>query len=177
MSFVAEWAGPIEGYVVNFLSKQHWKIKRTVPWEDAMQEAYCVFLRCKRKYPDIEEPQHFMALFKTAWYRHFTDFTNEDTASRVVGPHVVDEHGSAPEAVGELDNDGALALMIKQAPREVTMVLTLFLNAPQELLDLALGSWRADRRMKVNGSEHINKLLGLPADYDSMQAVRDYFSR
>lgn len=171
------WEGPIEGYVVNFLTKNHWKIARLMSRDEAMQEAWCIYARCLNKYCDVTEPQHFMALFKTAWSNHFTDMANEDTASRVIGPMPINEEGYEVEPVGETDNDGMLAVMIKEAPREVAMVLALFLNAPQELLDLALGSWRGtqDRRFKSGGSTKINQLLGLPADYDSMQAVVDYF--
>jgi len=173
--FVPEWDGPIAGYVVNFLTAQHWKIARTVPKDDALQEAYCVFLRCKRKYTTVTEPQHFMALFKTAWYNHFTDLANNDTAERVVHQ----EPETPIEQVGATDNDGALAIMLRQAPREVSMVLSLFLNAPQELLDIALASWKAggDRRSKSGGSKQVNRLLGLPEDQDTMKQVIDYFSK
>ena len=177
MSFVAEWGGPIEGYVVNYLTREHWKIARTCPREDAMQEAYCVFLRCKRKYPDVTEAKHFMALFKRAWFNHFTDLANADTERRVEGPMPTGADGQEFEQAGETDNDGSLAVAINQSPREVQMVLSLFLNAPQELIEMALGSWKgADRRFHDGGSEKINKLLGLPKGLDSVKLVVDYFS-
>lgn len=178
MSFNAEWKGPIEGYVTNFLTKNYWKVARTCPREDVMQEAYCVFLRCKRKYPHIEEPKHFMALFKTAWYHEFMDLANADTEQRVEQQPLENESGEILESIGELNNDGMLAVMIRQAPAEVNTVLSLFLNAPQELLDLALGSWRstADGRFKAGGVKHINQLLGLPEDFDSIKTVTEYFT-
>lgn len=176
-AFEPEWKGPIEGYVVNFLTKNHWKIVRTCPREDALQEAYCVFLRVKRKYTGkvargqrrVTEPRHFMALFKTAWYNQFTELANLDTAQRVECTMPVDDEGNEFELTGSTDNDGMLAVMIREAPREVTMVLSLLLNAPQELLDAALGTGRQ------NACVRVNRLLGLPLEQDTLGTVAEYF--
>lgn len=180
--YLAEFKGPIEGYVVNHLKKNYWRVARLHERDDVMQEAFLVFLRVKVKYPELETPQHFMALFKTAWGNHFTDMANDDTQSRVLvdAPRVAFDDGESVEydMPGDCDNDGLLAVMLAEAPKEVSMVLNLFLNAPQELLDVALGSWRgADRRCKAGGSKRINKMLGLPPDLDVMQLVNDYLRR
>lgn len=177
MLYQPEWDGPIAGYVTNYLARYHWKIQRTVPWEDAIHEGFVVFLRCKRKY-HVQEGKHFMALFKTAWYRHFTDLCNEDTASRCILASDAIERNEHPESIGELENAGMLSIMLRQAPHEVKMVLTLFLNAPQELLQQAVGAWFdcRDNKSRLKTSKRINSLLGLPADFDSMKAVDDYFS-
>lgn len=171
--------GPIEGYVVNFLRKNYWKVERTVPRDDVMQEAHVVYLRCKRRYPDVED-KHFMALFKTAWSNHFTDLANEDTERRCEVSSSVhdddDEHRVAyAEPCGATDNDGMLSVLVQQAPREVSMVLNLFLNAPQELLDLALSKWRENGRYLAGGSKHVTQMLGLPADLDVLKMVEDHF--
>lgn len=180
MSYSPEYQGPIAGYVINHMNKHYWKVAATMPRDDLLQEAYVVFLRCKRKYPSLDTPQHFMALFKTAWNHQFLDFANEDTASRclVEMPRVKTAEGDTMEfeLQGDGDNDGALAIAIDQAPSEVKAVLQLFLNAPAELLEIATDSWKGnDKRCKAGGSKRINKLLGLPEDLDVMQMTRDYF--
>jgi hypothetical protein len=183
-SFDPIFKGPIEGYVVNYIHKHLWKVQRTCERDDLLQDAYVVFLRVKSKYPDLDTPQHFMALFKTAWSRHFTDLANKDTEDRVLVSMRLrseeNEDGDSgqleADPAGDCDNDGSLAVMLRQAPREVTAVLNLFLSAPQELLDLALGSWNGqDKRCKAGGSARINKLLGLPVHLDALQTVHDYF--
>lgn len=172
--------GPIEGYVMNFINKHCWKVARAYQREDLKQEAYLIFLRCVGKYPDLETPQHFMALFKTAWNRHFIDLANEDTASRILvqAPVATMEDGyEVPyEIAGDTDHDGHLSLLLEQAPREISMVLNLFLNAPQEILDLSLGSWNGrDRRYKAGGSQRICQMLGLPQNRDVLKEVEEYF--
>ncbi len=178
MSYSPEFTGPIEGYVVNFMKKHYWKVERTQTRDDVLQEARLVFLRCREKYQDLDTPQHFMALFKRAWANEFIDLANADTASRVlVQPPVDRETGEQiTDLYGESDNDGSLSVMLRQAPAEVTMVLNLFLSAPQEILDLALGSWKGrDKRCRTGGSKRICKMLGLPQELDVLKLVEDYF--
>lgn len=180
MSYLPVFKGPLEGYIVNFINRHHWKVARTMPREDLKQEAYLIFLRVSGKYPDLDTPQHFMALFKTAWYHHFIDLANTDTQSRVLVPSTVrlSEDGDevTTDVVGESDSDGYLAVLLKQAPQEVVMVLNLFLNAPQEMINVALGSWSGrDRRCKAGGSKKICQMLGLPADQDILKQVEEYF--
>lgn len=171
--------GPVEGYVMNFINKHQWRVARAYQREDLKQEAYLIFLRCVGKYPDLETPQHFMALFKTAWFHHFTDLANEDTASRILvqAPVVSTEEGTVTfDVAGDTEHDGYLAILLEQAPREISMVLNLFLNAPQEILDIALGSWNGrDRRCKAGGSKKICQMLGLPQTRDVLKEVEDYF--
>lgn len=183
MQYSPEFSGPIEGYVVNGMKANYFRVERTLSREEYMSEAYLVFLRVKSKYGDkVEGAPHFMALFKRAWANELNDLANKDTQHRklVAMPTTRGddgEEGHEVELVGELDNEGALAIMIRQAPREVAMVLRLFLSAPQEVLELALQSWRGkDRRYANGGSERICRLLGLDPNLDVMQRVEDYFS-
>lgn len=181
--YVPEFKGPIEGWVVNFLTKNLWRVSRTMDRDDCMQEAQLVFLRVKRTYPNVTDAPHFMALFKTSWTRRFDDLSCEDSdirSSELHYEHQADDQDgdarAAVEFVGDVQNEGELRVMLRQAPREVTMVLNLLLKAPQEMLDVLLGGWKGrDKRMKGGGSEHINRLLGLPEQQDTLQRVQDYF--
>lgn len=179
MSAPLPFKGPIEGYVVNKLKKDFWRVQRVMEWEDVLQEAYLCYMRTCGNYPDVADAPHFMALFKRLWFTTFTDLANACSRSA----HVLtagqlyedDEELPATEAVGSLDNDGALVLAIEQAPSEVLAVLNLFLNAPAELLEMAAANWRGAGRNKAEGSRAINRLIGLPPDYDSIGAVFRHF--
>mgnify|MGYP001172787994 CR=1 FL=1 len=180
-TFEPEYDGPIAGYVVNHLKTNYWKVERSMQREEVLQEAYIIFLYCKQRYAGtVTEPKHFMALFKTAWFRHFTDLANKDTAQRVCisewQMRKDDDELEQLEVMGETDNAGAMLTLLRQAPREVAMVLNLFLSAPAELLDLAMTTWREAGKREAGGSRQVDTLLGLPAGTDALGATERYLS-
>lgn len=176
MKHQAAFAGPVEGWTVNFCKVNFWRVESSMTMDDVMQEAYIVFMRVAKAYPDLETPQHFMALYKRAWVNEFTNLAHQDTKLRAMTPEMTETSEGGVEPTGELYNDGHLAIMLRQAPREVLMVLNLFLNAPTEIVEVALSSWKGrDRRCKAGGSSRICQMLGLPTDLDVMKMVEDYF--
>lgn len=181
MSYQPRFEGPIQGWTVNYCRKHAWKTEGSQQWDDLMQEAYLVFLRCVERYPDVEEAPHFMALYKRAWANEMTDLANKDTALRQEVPFpttIVDGDVIELEVMGEHYHDGNLATLLRQAPKEVLMVLNLFLNAPNEIVELALSGWRGrDKRCRAGGSRKICQLLGLPLDLDVLAMVEDHFSQ
>jgi hypothetical protein len=185
VSYKPEFKGPIEGFVVNYLSRQLWRIARTHTHDDAMQEAYIVFMRCAERYPDLDTPQHFMALFKTSWRNEFTDLayaaTEAKKAVSLTELSRIDDSGDEiqvrTDSVGETDNGGALALMIAEAPQEVLMVLHLFLSAPTELLELAQRTWRDRGKNSAGGERWVEKMLGLKEGSDPIRKTEDYFTK
>lgn len=175
--FPIEWLGsPMLGYVVNDLRANYWKVEALMTRDDAVQEGYIVFAKVRERYAETAQgPAHFFTLFKTSWHRHMINLAYKATNVR---EHEVEELPEHVGVIGERDNEGVMLTMIRQAPREVAMVLSLFLRAPEELLENALSGWsgKKDRRMKCNNSGRINALLGFPAEQDTMQMVRDYLS-
>lgn len=172
--------GPIEGWLTNYCAANQWRTRGLAEFDDLLQDGYIVFARCAARYPELDAPEHFMALYKTAWINHFNDLSVKATRIRNESADQLSdgesERVSADSLVGESDNDGYLSVLIAEAPREVKLVLSLFLNAPSELLDAALLGWRGkDRRCRTNGSKVICRLLGLPADLDVLQMVEDHF--
>lgn len=174
-----KFEGPFKGFAVNLCQRSFWRVSQIMEMEDLLQEAYIVFHKCSLRYDYVEDAPQFMALYKRALTNHITDLSLKNSRAR-------DEHGSAlqnedgelvqREHIGELDNDGPLRVMIRQAPHEIKMVLTLMLNAPAEITEALLASWSGtDRRKRGNGSERINRALGLPPEQDTMGMVRDYF--
>lgn len=183
MSYLPEFKGSIEGYCVNFLAKNLWRLGPTHDREDAMQEARLTFLRCAARYPLLDTPQHFMALFKTTWANEFNDLSVKATAARLIVSISAlsrtdedgDEYSPFAESVGETDNEGQLAVMMRQAPREVLLVLHLFLNAPAELLELASTAWRASGRYSADGERWAEKALGLKVGAAPLKQTKEYF--
>lgn len=170
--------GPIEGYVVNFLTSQYWRVAASLEFDDALQEARLVFCEVSLKYPEVED-RHLMALFKTAWSNRFVDLAKKDTKHRqLVSDQGLDQETGLPvtkDFAGDLDTDGMLLLLIEQAPSEVRTVLSLFLNAPSELLELAVNAWKFRGRRRAEGNQMLNECLGLPSGSDPLGTVEEYF--
>ncbi len=167
-----EFSGPIEGYVVNFLKSNLWRVANSYDLDECLSEAYLVFRRCCRHYEGkVVEPKHFMALFKLAWRNEFNDMSNRDTAVRA------SPLPDGFDAVGALDNDGPLRVMLRQAPAEVKTVLTVLLNAPTELLDLACSNWRGQGKQLAGGNKQVATWLGWPEDSKPIDMVVEYFTK
>lgn len=175
MSASLPFKGPIEGYVVNKLQGQYWRVEATMSHLDCLQEAFLVYDKCCREYPTVE-PKHFMALFKTSWARRFDDLSAADSKHRSTGRSLCTDDGAVLDVVGDLDNQGMLKTMLRQAPSEVRAVLTLLSDCPSELLDLALSGWRQQGHACRGGNAQVAAFLGMPADSKPLDAVYDYFS-
>lgn len=177
--YVPEFKGPVEGYLVNQLSRNLWKLRPLYEHDDAMQEGYLVFMRVAARYPMLNDPPQFMALFKQAWSNHMIDLAKKATAARcMVSENQFDDEANeawSRDHVGDLDTNGFVSILIQQAPGEVRLVLNLFLNAPHDLLEMAGAAWSKSRKHDPSGNRFINRLLGLPDDHDSIGKVRRYF--
>ena len=181
--YIPKFEGAIEGYVVNFLRTNYWRVQRSMEFQDCMQEAHWLFLRLTDRYRSIDTPQHFMGLFKRSWHNHFTNLSITDTKLRA---ELSDSHtttdddsssylGILETLVGETDCNGQLMIMLQQAPADVRTVLSFFMVAPQELVDAASASWRASRKKKEGGNNMLCQLLGFPPGTDVLGSVSEYF--
>jgi len=167
------FSGPIEGYVKNFLRRNHWKVQHTLDFDDSVSEAKLTYIRLIRRLEKnghkVENAKHFMSLFKTAWGRYFIDLSNKDTKKlekpfRDFATEDNDDWLLNSEWMsGSCINTGYFEIVLAQAPKEVKQVLNLFLNAPKETLELAASSWSSSGRdTTILGNAFLCKML----DYD-----------
>ena len=176
-----EWKGPIEGYTHNFLARNYWKVARSMEYEDAVQEAYAIYLECVGRYSGrCDNAKWFMSLYKLVLSTRFTDFAKRDTRSRAIvyeASRIETEEPTRHDAdgVGDLDNAGYLNILIKEAPKEVREVLAIFLNAPSELLDLVFKSWKGKDDTKGTNA-FLARLIGRKEDDQIIEQVVEYFS-
>lgn len=94
IKYVPRFAGAIQGHAVNTAWRFHRMLWRDHDMDDLLQEAYLVFLKCKRKYGPrpiarpgtvVDNPAWFMSLYSTALHNHFY------TMTRAAGKYVVVE--------------------------------------------------------------------------------------
>lgn len=103
--FVPTWEGPIEAWAIGYALTNVWRVQPEHDVDDIMQEARILFLRCRELYwPNVQEPKHFMALFKMAFTNKIINLSNRRTrrgevqidydsieAKRRVADHALDE--------------------------------------------------------------------------------------
>jgi len=180
--YIPKWPGPIEGYVMNYLRQNYWRVERSMEYDDCTQEAYIVFMNVVDRYGGANGPKHFMALFKTSWNNRFIDLTNYDSELKkevLESQHDEQEDGSGvlsqiANLVGDLDHAGYLVRLIDEAPLEVSRVFSLFLNAPPEMVATASSAWTARGKRQKWGNRMLCKLLGIEEDTDVISAVTSY---
>lgn len=63
----------------NIARRSLWRLAPMYDMDDLMQEARIVFLRISRRYPNIIEAPHFMAMFKLAWVNEINTLSNRRT--------------------------------------------------------------------------------------------------
>lgn len=182
--YVPEWKGAVEGYAVNQVTRNLWRVIKTHDRDDLMQEARIAYWKCEKAYPVLDTPEHFMALYKTALRNRINELSNKNTRTAAVSLNddwqdVRMDDRVRREQPGDLDNDGYIATLVKQAPREVAMVLSLFLNAPAELLDVAEQAWNGSTRgaEKRDVNAMIRRLLGPGVGERPVERVESYFGR
>lgn len=89
--FIPLWEGAIEGWVVNFITKNVWRTKPAYDWCDLYQESYLCYDRCVHMYPEVVEAPHFMRLVQVTTLNRITDLANKRTKRREVPMEVGDE--------------------------------------------------------------------------------------
>ena len=114
ISFVPRWPGPIEGHAVNTVKSFYPKLCAEHEFDDLMQEAYIVFLRCKQRYSGtVDNPSWFMSLFRNA------------LRNKLINISALCKHNLSLEAVGSDDeprtdgNEGYFACMFSELPVQV----------------------------------------------------------
>lgn len=174
--YIPKFEGAIEGYVVNFLSRNFWRVEGYIEREDLMQEARCLFYKLQRRYSYVDNPAWFMSLFKVAFSNEFHGLSNRRTERMSFEACSIDDVDSIMDWVSNEDNQGLVFVLVEQAPEEVRAVLSLLASAPMELLEEVAGAWKAQGRRKVEGNSHLCELLGYdPKETDLVQDVLDYF--
>ena len=103
------WEGPIEGYSKNYVAKRLFKLE-PLGYEfcDLVQEAYLVFLKCKRMY-EPENAKHFMSLYKTALRNKFFDLWYPKRSE----PFLLVELEEIHESFSNIEQEGNFKILLR----------------------------------------------------------------
>lgn len=117
-----EWSSKIEKWTAFHINRNMWRFDRIEGFDDLMQQARILFWELSVKYPAVNEPSHFFALYKTSLLRRFTD------KARARRKSVTDQHTSVDDAMldacmGHTVNAGQMNLLLEEMPDELKLVL------------------------------------------------------
>lgn len=154
------WKGPIEGWTVNFTAKNLWRVAPLYEFEDLIQDAYTVFLRCVRAYPEVFEPAHFMSLYQRSVMRHVIDLSNCRSAERQVRPPKGELREELRERIAQPSKDLQevdLNLLLEDAPKALQDFAEAFYALPRA----AVAYWRdLDTGWRETHSIRVRRLFG-----------------
>ena len=110
--FTPRWQGPIQGHAVNTVKSFFPKLCADHEFDDLMQEAYIVFIKCSRRYKGVvDNPAWFMALFRNALRNKLINITGQ--CRYTLSLENLDDEPSIT------DNEGYLACVFSELPVQV----------------------------------------------------------
>lgn len=175
LDFYPEWEGSIRGWSLNYLRKNKWRYDPVYELDDLLQDAYLVFLRVLQKYPRVVEAPHFMALYKTSLMNELIDKANDNTARRTVLADGVDPNLIVDNMACNLGEDGAMTLLLANAPPEIRLVLSAFASE-DHLIELRKPYRRCRGLPRENLNARIKRVLGLDTDADLMGSFKRWLT-
>lgn len=132
LKYTPRYDGPIEGFVVNFIRKNIWRVPSYLTEEDLMQESHLLFWKLKTLYTQVDNPKWFMTLYKTAFSNRINDLSNRKSKS--VDECLESDMGEDVEIAERHSggsNEGYFHVLLDQVPQDVRTALN-FLDSCHE---------------------------------------------
>lgn len=119
-----------EAFSRKFVAKNLWRVAPEFDFEDLMQEAYVVFLVVQRRYPQVVDAKHFMALFHTSLRNHVHKLATKRTQRP---DHVLDDAEARIFAIETDDFIGEMEvqMLLEDAPIPVRAYVERLLEAEE----------------------------------------------
>ena len=165
-----EWQGTVfERYAINQARANVWRVAPLYDFADLYQELAIKFLYVVERYPEVEEPAHFMSLFKQACRNHIHDLASK--RGRTIRPvsgvdpegnAIVDLIPSREDSIGWAE----LRIAIERAPASIRRICAN-----------ALAGKGGYRRLQGGGRETRSQLLCRLAEADGsflLDSFRDW---
>lgn len=161
--------------MLNYAHKNYWRVAAWYDELDLVADGYLVYSKCRRKYHDVIDPPHFMALFQRCYVNHVTDLANsrskcpEQSMAKLL--HADEDETSFMESLGSYEEpDAALRVLIRTARFPVRAVLELF--ATERGIQIVRAYPQASRE---NMNKYLCRLIGVsPKEFDLPGLVRSF---
>lgn len=111
--FIPTFRGSIENYTKKSIKSFLPRVRSHYEYDDLYQEAFTVFLWCKKRYTTVDNPAWFMAMYKRGLQIRFCDILK--ACSKQWPLVALDD--TSPR--GTTDCEGLLSVALKQMPKEL----------------------------------------------------------
>jgi DNA-directed RNA polymerase specialized sigma24 family protein len=164
------WSEEIEGYTANFIRTNSWRLDRLDQFQDAMQDAFLIFWKCKETYPRVIEARHFMALYKRALINSTHDKASRrkrrDAVEVLLDVDAIDFYAGR---IGETTNAGYAAALLAELPEELRFMLNkLAQGLPQEPVQPKTRGLKPRESLTMQ----LRRIFRLPINSDPLQIIK-----
>ena len=169
---------PVVGWIHNHAVKNYWRVANWCELDDLIQDGLLVAYKCLRRYGEPGkniDPPHFMALVKTAFYRHITEILRRSRAEQEHVVKVADAAGSASESsfldrvAGVVDLDPDTAAMIARMPAPLRRAVEFYVGHAEQIRGRVFMDDSGD-----TDAQKLHKLTGFPLRFDFETELRAY---
>lgn len=168
-----EWTPKIERWTTYHINQNLWRFDRIDGFDDLLQQARILFWELSLKYPAVNEPNHFFALYKTSLLRRFTDKARARSRSVIDRDVSVDGSPEGFESrVGYAINAGQINLLLEEMPDELKTVLGALTTGR---LRLKLDKPTTSTRPRENYNMRLKRCFALTMA-NPVGELREYFN-
>jgi len=168
--------GAVVGWVRRHASKNYWRVANCCELDDLIQDGLMVAYKCRSRYGepgvDLDHP-HFMALVKTAFYRHIGQILRGSRAEQALISRLGDMAGEMDEGdvldrvARPVEPEQDFAVLVAQLPEMLRRVVLLYLTRPEAL--------RGGRvHLDESDAAKLRRLTGFPVRHDFETELRAY---
>lgn len=129
---IEDWAGSCyQKWAKGFCARNAWRVVNVLgDYDDCLAKCALDFVICRQRYGGtVNSPQHFMYMY-TTWVRaEFHSLSTHDTNNRKM------QEGLSTEEIA-IKSDAEMVAALSTASAELKSVMKIFLNAPQEMMEL-----------------------------------------
>lgn len=135
LNFVPEWEGAVQGWVVNYIKKNVWRVEPELDFDDLLQEAYLKYHKMTQYYPEVVEVRHFMSLFQISFINHLHRLSNKRTRKGMYVSEYFTPNGDPVQAVDMQEAEpvdlyeAELRMLLEDAPKPLAILAVRMLNS------------------------------------------------
>jgi len=111
-------------WLLKTVQKNYWRVPKWYEVDDLVQDGFLHYLRVLRKYQEVRNPAHLMALFKVTFCNHLNDLSNRKTWCTECNG--IDEFAEVLFSEGW----GEILKVIADAPPEIKRALHVLIIKP-----------------------------------------------